>query len=31
VDLYQRIGFRTLRKFSAYVWEGFGGARHPHL
>lgn len=24
VDLYQRIGFRTLRRFSAYVWEGFG-------
>lgn len=23
VELYQRIGFRTLRKFSAYVWEGF--------
>jgi ribosomal protein S18 acetylase RimI-like enzyme len=23
VDLYQRIGFRTLRRFSAYVWEGF--------
>jgi len=31
VELYQSIGFRTLRKFSAYVWEGFGGARHPHL
>jgi ribosomal protein S18 acetylase RimI-like enzyme len=24
VDLYERIGFRTLRRFSAYVWEGFG-------
>jgi ribosomal protein S18 acetylase RimI-like enzyme len=27
VELYEQIGFRTLRKFSAYVWEGFGGAR----
>jgi ribosomal protein S18 acetylase RimI-like enzyme len=24
VELYERIGFRTLRRFSAYVWEGFG-------
>jgi ribosomal protein S18 acetylase RimI-like enzyme len=24
VDLYERIGFRTLRRFSAYVWEDFG-------
>ena len=24
VELYERIGFRTLRKFCAYVWEGFG-------
>jgi ribosomal protein S18 acetylase RimI-like enzyme len=23
IDLYERIGFRTIRKFSAYVWEGF--------
>jgi ribosomal protein S18 acetylase RimI-like enzyme len=23
VDLYERMGFRTIRKFSAYVWEGF--------
>jgi len=23
VDLYQRIGFRVLRRFFAYVWEGF--------
>lgn len=23
VELYERIGFRTLRRFSAYVWEGF--------
>ncbi len=23
VDLYERIGFRTVEKFSAYVWEGF--------
>jgi len=30
VELYQRTGFRILRKFSAYVWEGFG-TRHPHL
>ena len=31
VDLYQQIGFRTIRKFSAYVWEGFGNARYPHI
>ncbi|HUJ23922.1 MAG TPA: GNAT family N-acetyltransferase [Bryobacteraceae bacterium] len=24
VRLYERMGFRTLRKFLAYVWEGFG-------
>ena len=23
VALYERIGFRTVRRFSAYVWEGF--------
>jgi ribosomal protein S18 acetylase RimI-like enzyme len=23
VALYERIGFRTIRRFSAYVWEGF--------
>ena len=23
VDLYERMGFRTFKKFSAYVWEGF--------
>jgi len=23
VDLYERMGFRTIRKFSAFVWEGF--------
>jgi ribosomal protein S18 acetylase RimI-like enzyme len=23
VALYERVGFRTVRKFSAYVWEGF--------
>lgn len=23
VALYERVGFRTLRKFSAYAWEGF--------
>jgi ribosomal protein S18 acetylase RimI-like enzyme len=23
IQLYQRIGFRTIRKFAAYVWEGF--------
>ncbi len=23
VELYERIGFRTIEKFSAYVWEGF--------
>ena len=23
VDLYERVGFDTLRRFSAYVWEGF--------
>jgi len=25
VDLYERVGFRTTRRFSAYVWEGFRG------
>jgi len=25
VDLYERMGFRTIRKFSAFVWEGFAG------
>ena len=25
VALYERVGFRTVRKFSAYVWEGFRG------
>ena len=24
VELYERMGFRTRRTFSAYVWEGFG-------
>ncbi|HKW99286.1 MAG TPA: GNAT family N-acetyltransferase [Bryobacteraceae bacterium] len=24
VSLYERMGFRTVRKFLAYVWEGFG-------
>ena len=23
VALYERVGFRTIRKFSAYAWEGF--------
>jgi ribosomal protein S18 acetylase RimI-like enzyme len=23
VRLYERVGFRTVRRFSAYVWEGF--------
>lgn len=23
VSLYERVGFRTIRKFSAYAWEGF--------
>jgi ribosomal protein S18 acetylase RimI-like enzyme len=23
VALYERVGFRTIRRFSAYVWEGF--------
>lgn len=23
VELYHRVGFRTVREFSAYVWEGF--------
>ena len=23
VTLYERVGFRTIRKFSAYAWEGF--------
>jgi ribosomal protein S18 acetylase RimI-like enzyme len=25
VDLYKRVGFHTVRRFSAYVWEGFRG------
>jgi ribosomal protein S18 acetylase RimI-like enzyme len=25
VALYERVGFRTMRRFSAYVWEGFRG------
>jgi ribosomal protein S18 acetylase RimI-like enzyme len=25
VTLYEQVGFETLRRFSAYVWEGFGG------
>jgi ribosomal protein S18 acetylase RimI-like enzyme len=25
VDLYERVGFHTVRRFSAYVWEGFRG------
>jgi ribosomal protein S18 acetylase RimI-like enzyme len=27
VALYERVGFETVRRFSAYVWEGLGGAR----
>ncbi|HYP07660.1 MAG TPA: GNAT family N-acetyltransferase, partial [Bryobacteraceae bacterium] len=23
IDLYQRMGFRAMRRFAAYVWEGF--------
>jgi ribosomal protein S18 acetylase RimI-like enzyme len=23
VALYERVGFRVSRKFSAYAWEGF--------
>ncbi len=23
VSLYERVGFQTTRRFSAYVWEGF--------
>ena len=23
VELYERVGFPTVRRFSAYVWEGF--------
>jgi ribosomal protein S18 acetylase RimI-like enzyme len=23
VELYERVGFHTVRRFSAYVWEGF--------
>jgi ribosomal protein S18 acetylase RimI-like enzyme len=26
VQLYEQTGFETLRRFSAYVWEGFGRA-----
>jgi ribosomal protein S18 acetylase RimI-like enzyme len=25
VELYERVGFQTIRRFSAYVWEGFRG------
>ena len=25
VELYKRVGFQTVRRFSAYVWEGFRG------
>ncbi len=25
VALYERVGFRTVQRFSAYVWEGFRG------
>jgi ribosomal protein S18 acetylase RimI-like enzyme len=25
VALYERVGFQTVRRFSAYVWEGFRG------
>jgi ribosomal protein S18 acetylase RimI-like enzyme len=25
VELYERVGFETVRRFSAYVWEGLGG------
>jgi ribosomal protein S18 acetylase RimI-like enzyme len=25
VELYERVGFHTVRRFSAYVWEGFRG------
>src|SRR5579871_3731309 len=30
IRLYERVGFRTIRRFSAYVWEGFG-SRSTHL
>ena len=23
VALYERVGFETIRRFSAYVWDGF--------
>jgi ribosomal protein S18 acetylase RimI-like enzyme len=23
VKLYERVGFETVRRFSAFVWEGF--------
>jgi ribosomal protein S18 acetylase RimI-like enzyme len=23
IELYEGVGFTTIRKFSAYVWEGF--------
>jgi ribosomal protein S18 acetylase RimI-like enzyme len=25
VELYQRVGFYTVRRFSAWAWEGFRG------
>ncbi|HEY7392297.1 MAG TPA: GNAT family N-acetyltransferase [Bryobacteraceae bacterium] len=27
IDLYERVGFETVRRFAAYVWEGLGGPR----
>lgn len=27
LELYEQVGFETLRRFSAYVWEGFGEPR----
>jgi ribosomal protein S18 acetylase RimI-like enzyme len=27
IHLYEQVGFQTVRRFSAYVWEGLGGAR----
>ncbi len=27
IELYERVGFETVRRFSAYVWEGLGGPR----
>jgi len=31
MELYERVGFDTVRQFPAYVWEGFPGPQGPRL